>query len=71
VGLVLLVPTWLTGWLIGGFRVRVVDNLSSGNVKNLECWLDDSRFEFVRGARAPRFGSEEAVRLCCRELLSS
>jgi UDP-glucose 4-epimerase len=32
-----------------GFKVRVVDNLSSGNVKNLERWLDDSRFEFVRG----------------------
>jgi UDP-glucose 4-epimerase len=32
-----------------GFKVRVVDNLSSGNVKNLDRWLGDSRFEFVRG----------------------
>jgi UDP-glucose 4-epimerase len=36
--------------LIGrGIDVRVVDNLSSGNFKNIERWLDDARFEFVRG----------------------
>ena len=37
------------GLIDRGFEVRVVDNLSSGNMKNLEPWLDDSRLEFVRG----------------------
>lgn len=32
-----------------GFHVRVVDNLSSGSLKNVESWLGDSRFELVRG----------------------
>ena len=32
-----------------GFEVRVVDNLSSGNMKNLKLWPDNSRLEFVRG----------------------
>jgi UDP-glucose 4-epimerase len=36
--------------LIGrGIEVRVVDNLSSGDLKNIEPWLDDSRFEFFQG----------------------
>ncbi|NIQ06061.1 MAG: NAD-dependent epimerase/dehydratase family protein, partial [Candidatus Korarchaeota archaeon] len=32
-----------------GFFVRVVDNLSSGSLENVESWLGNSRFEFVRG----------------------
>lgn len=36
--------------LIGrGMKVRVVDNLTSGDLKNIEPWLDDSRFEFFHG----------------------
>ena len=31
------------------FFVRVVDNLSSGDVGNISRWFDDPRFEFVRG----------------------
>jgi UDP-glucose 4-epimerase len=37
------------GLIDRGFKVRVVDNLSSGNLKNIETWLDDFRFEFVQG----------------------
>jgi UDP-glucose 4-epimerase len=37
------------GLISRGFKVRVVDNLSSGNMKNLETWLNDSRFELFRG----------------------
>lgn len=32
-----------------GYRVRVVDNLSSGKVENVERWFGDSRFEMVEG----------------------
>ncbi len=32
-----------------GNEVRVVDNLSAGSLNNLEQWLNDPRFEFVRG----------------------
>jgi len=32
-----------------GFRVRVVDNLSSGSLGNIEHWLSTSGFELVRG----------------------
>jgi UDP-glucose 4-epimerase len=36
--------------LIGrGIEVRVVDNLSSGDLKDIEGWLDDSKFEFFQG----------------------
>ncbi len=36
--------------LIGrGVKVRVVDNLSSGDLENIQRWLHDSRFEFVQG----------------------
>ena len=31
------------------FFVRVVDNLSSGDVRNINRWFGDSRFEFIRG----------------------
>ena len=39
----------IDGLMSRGFCVRVVDNLSNGNIRNLESWLDDPRFEFVRG----------------------
>ena len=32
-----------------GFSVKVVDNLSSGSAENVKSWLDNPRFEFVRG----------------------
>jgi len=32
-----------------GFHVKVVDNLSSGNLQNVEGWIGDSRFELVHG----------------------
>jgi len=32
-----------------GYRVRVVDNLSNGNVKNIERWVNGSRFEMIEG----------------------
>jgi UDP-glucose 4-epimerase len=32
-----------------GFFVRVLDDLSHGDLKNLDSWFDDSRFDFVEG----------------------
>ena len=32
-----------------GHSVRVLDNLSSGKVENFEKWLDEARFEFIKG----------------------
>lgn len=32
-----------------GSRVRIIDNLSTGNLTNIEPWLDDSRLEFIQG----------------------
>lgn len=32
-----------------GLYVRVIDNLSSGKIENIEHWLGNPRFEFVRG----------------------
>lgn len=32
-----------------GFFVKVVDNLSNGNMMNLESWVDNSKFEFIQG----------------------
>jgi UDP-glucose 4-epimerase len=32
-----------------GYFVRVIDNFSSGNLKNIKSWLDNDRFDFVRG----------------------
>jgi UDP-glucose 4-epimerase len=32
-----------------GFRVRVVDNLSSGTAENVKRWMDEPGFEFVQG----------------------
>ena len=35
--------------MVKGFSVKVVDDLSSGSLKNVEGWIGDSRFEFVQG----------------------
>jgi UDP-glucose 4-epimerase len=35
--------------MVRGFRVKVVDDLSSGSLENVESWIGDSRFEFVQG----------------------
>jgi UDP-glucose 4-epimerase len=35
--------------MVRGFHVKVVDNLSGGNLKNVESWIEDSRFELIRG----------------------
>jgi len=32
-----------------GFNVRVIDNLSSGSIRNIERWLGYPRFTFLRG----------------------
>jgi len=41
--------------------VRVVDNLSSGRLENIDGWLGDSRFEFVRGDLKDLDVAEKAV----------
>jgi len=42
-----------------GNRVRVIDDLSAGSMENLERWLKDERFEFVRGdMRNPKVVNE-------------
>lgn len=35
--------------MVRGFHVKVVDNLSSGDLKNVEGWMGNSRFELVQG----------------------
>ncbi|MGQ9640608.1 MAG: NAD-dependent epimerase/dehydratase family protein [Candidatus Bathycorpusculaceae bacterium] len=35
--------------MVKGFHVRVVDNLSGGDVGNVKRWFDDEHFEFVEG----------------------
>lgn len=35
--------------MVRGFHVRVVDNLSSGDVNNIKVWFGNERFEFVEG----------------------
>jgi UDP-glucose 4-epimerase len=45
-----------------GWSVVVVDNLSFGNLANLESWLKDERFEFVRGDLKNTGDAERAVR---------
>ena len=44
-----------------GCFVRVVDNLSGGSLDNVEGWLGDSRFEFVRGDLKDLGVAEKAV----------
>jgi len=44
-----LVATLWIGWLMRVFRVRVVDNLSSGRLANIERHIDSSTIELVVG----------------------
>jgi len=32
-----------------GYKVRVIDDLSAGSLKNIEKWLDNKNFEFIKG----------------------
>lgn len=42
-----------------GNKVRVVDDLSAGSLKNIEKWLDDKNFEFIEGdMRDPKVALE-------------
>ncbi|MEL9909410.1 MAG: NAD-dependent epimerase/dehydratase family protein [Sulfolobales archaeon] len=45
-----------------GFSVRVVDNLSSGRLENIEQWLGNHRFEFFRGDLKSYSDALEAVK---------
>jgi len=47
--LALLVATLWIGWLMRVFRVRVVDNLSSGRLANIKRHVDSSAIELVVG----------------------
>ena len=33
----------------GGHEVKVLDNLSAGSLENIKGWLDNERFEFIKG----------------------
>jgi len=44
-----LVATLWIGWLMRVFRVRVVDNLSSGRLANIKRHVDSSAIELVVG----------------------
>jgi UDP-glucose 4-epimerase len=35
-------------FMVGGYGVTVIDCLSSGSVENVERWLNDPRFRFVK-----------------------
>jgi len=47
--------------MLHGHEVRVLDDLSAGSTENIERWLDNERFEFVRGDMRDPDVSEEAV----------
>ena len=44
-----MVATLWIGWLMRVFRVRVVDNLSSGRLANIKRHVDSSAIELVVG----------------------
>jgi UDP-glucose 4-epimerase len=45
-----------------GFNVRVVDNLSSGDVNNVKGWFGDKNFEFIEGdLKSSEIASESVV----------
>jgi UDP-glucose 4-epimerase len=50
----------------GGNQVRVIDNLASGRLSNLERWIDHKGFEFIEGDLLDRDASLEAVEGCSR-----
>ena len=42
-----------------GNEVRVVDDLSAGSLRNIEKWLDNKNFEFIKGdMRDPKVALE-------------
>lgn len=45
-----------------GHEVRVLDDLSAGNLENLKRWIDHERFEFIRGDMRRREACEKAVK---------
>ncbi len=47
-----------------GEEVRVLDNLSAGSLDNLGRWMDDPRFDFVRGDLLNPVETREAVEGC-------
>jgi UDP-glucose 4-epimerase len=47
-------------------KVRVLDNLASGSMINLEQWEDDPRFEFIKGDLLDRETTKRAVDGCAR-----
>ncbi|MCS7140541.1 MAG: NAD-dependent epimerase/dehydratase family protein [Nitrososphaerota archaeon] len=51
----------LVDWLMAeGYKVTVIDNLSSGNIRNIESWLGSSTFKFVkRDLKSPEGWVEE------------
>lgn len=47
-----------------GNQVRVIDNLTSGQLSNLDRWMDHQGFEFIEGDLLERDASLEAVEGC-------
>jgi nucleoside-diphosphate-sugar epimerase len=47
--------------LARGAEVRIVDNLSSGSLENIRCWVDDGGVEFVRSDLATAAAARSAV----------
>ena len=47
-----------------GNQVRVIDNLASGQLSNLDRWMDHQGFEFIAGDLLERDASLEAVEGC-------
>lgn len=47
-----------------GNKVRVIDNLASGSLGNLDRWMDHPGFEFIEGDLLERDASLEAVEGC-------
>lgn len=45
-----------------GHEVRVLDDLSAGNLENLKRWIDHERFEFIRGDMRRGEACEKAVK---------
>ncbi|MDI6904254.1 MAG: GDP-mannose 4,6-dehydratase, partial [Candidatus Bathyarchaeia archaeon] len=45
-----------------GYFVRVVDNLSSGELVNIKRWLNDHHFDFVQGDLKDLAVAERAVK---------
>jgi UDP-glucose 4-epimerase len=49
-----------------GHKVRVLDNLASGSMVNLEQWEDNPRFEFIKGDLLDRETTKRTVDGCAR-----